>query len=208
MAAPLDIMMPAMIAYLSGRVAGVTSDSVVVDVGGVGYRVFVPGRDLAGLVEGDPAMLHTHLLVRESEVALFGALDRATLELFLLLLGVNGVGPRLALAMLSTWPADVLAGAIAAEDVAALTRVPGVGRKTAERVVVDLRGRLGAWSSAGGLPGGLGGPAPADVDVETALIALGYSAAEARRAVAAAAPDPTRPLEARVFAALRHLGGG
>jgi Holliday junction DNA helicase RuvA len=198
-----------MIAFLSGRVASVAPDSLVVDVGGVGYRVFVPGRDLGELVAGDPVTLHTHLLVRESEMALFGALDRSTLELFLMLITVNGVGPRLALAMLTTWPTDALAAAIVAEDVPALTRVPGVGRKTAERVVVDLRGRLGARSTEGGVPGVPGGgPARPDVDVETALVALGYSAAEARRAVAVAAPDPTLPLEARVFAALRHLGGG
>jgi Holliday junction DNA helicase RuvA len=198
-----------MIAFLSGRIAGVAADSVVVEVGGIGYRVFVPGRDLAGLVEGDPLTLHTHLLVRESEVALFGAPQRATLDMFQLLLSVNGVGPRLALAMLSAMAADALAGAIATEDVPALTRVPGVGRKTAERVVVDLRGRLGAWAGELGPPGGpTGGPALADVDVETALVALGYSAAEARRAVGAAATDRSLPLEARVFAALRYLGGG
>jgi Holliday junction DNA helicase RuvA len=195
-----------MIAYLAGRVAALTPDSVVVDVGGVGYRVYVPGSVLGGLAEGAPVTVHTHLVVRENELSLFGTADAASLSMFELLLTVNGVGPRLALAMLSTFSAEALATAIASEDLDALTRVSGVGRRTAQRVVLDLKGKLGAWADGPGVP--VSALAPADDEAVAALGALGYTAAEARRALAIAAPDPGAGVEARVFAALRHLGGG
>ncbi len=195
-----------MIALVRGTVAGLGPDHVVVDVGGVGYRVYVPGRVLAGLSAGDPLTLHTQLVVRENDLTLFGAPEQATMELFQLLLGVNGVGPRLALAMLSAYSAETLIQAIAAEDVAALTQVPGVGRKTAQRVVLDLKGRLAAWEPLAGplAPAALG----ADGDAVAALVGLGYSALEARQALAALDEVPGQTVEGQVLAALRRLGTG
>jgi Holliday junction DNA helicase RuvA len=199
-----------MIAFLQGRLAGMSADSVVIDVGGVGFRVFVPGPLVSQLgPEGTTVHLFTHLLVRENEFALYGAADRATLDLFQLLLTVNGVGPRLALAMLTTWPTPTLIQAIVTEDLATLTHVPGVGRKTAQRVVLDLKTRLEALSP---LPPGVEGLTSAltaeDGDALAALTALGYSTAEARRALATADLDPDVSVEVRIFAALRQLGGG
>jgi len=196
-----------MIASLRGQVAALTPDSVVVDVAGVGYRVFVPGPLVSGLALGGGVTLHTHLVVRENELALYGAGEPETLALFVQLLTVNGVGPRLAMAMLSAMPASTLAACIAAEDVVALTRVNGVGRKTAQRVVLDLKGKLSDFA-ADGSPIPAGALSAEDGEALAALAALGYSTAEARRALAAAGVDPDASVESRIFAALRTLGGG
>lgn len=192
-----------MIALVRGTVAGVGSDHVVVDVGGVGYRVHVPGPALAGLKLDERILLHTQLVVRENELTLYGAPEKATITLFNLLVSVNGVGPRLALAMLSAYAADALTRAIAAEDVAALTQVSGVGRKTAQRVVLDLKGRLAGWAPAeGGLPAAELG---SDGDAVAALMGLGYSAVEARQALAGLESADELSVEDQVLAALRRL---
>lgn len=198
-----------MIASLRGQVVAIAPDSVVVDVSGVGYRVFVPASAIAELGVGTAAFLYTHLVVRENEMALYGATEPEALTLFLQLLTVNGVGPRLALAMLSAMPAQALAEAIATEDVETLTRVNGVGRKTAQRVILDLRAKIEGWTTEGtGAVGAVTGLLPPDAEAVAALAALGYSMPEARRALASAGLDPAASVEARIFAALRVLGGG
>ena len=171
-----------MIARLTGRIDAVEPDAVVVDVGGVGLRVHVPAGVLAAAAVGDDLSLHTHLHVREAELALYGAPDAATLQLFLLVQTVSGIGPRVALAMLSTFDAATLEAAIAAEDVDALVGVPGVGRKIAQRLVLELKAKVGglapaAPGSGGGAGFAIAGP---QADAVAALTALGYTAAEAQ----------------------------
>ncbi|MGH2451687.1 MAG: Holliday junction branch migration protein RuvA [Candidatus Limnocylindria bacterium] len=185
-----------MIASLRGRVVARGTDHVVVDVGGVGYKVVVPrqpGRD--------EVHLHTHQVVREDGQFLFGFESREELALFELLIGVSGVGPRAAVAMLSVARAVDLAAAIAAGDAAALARAPGVGKKTAERVIVDLRGRVG------GLAGAAAGVLPSTDEAAAALQALGYTAAEASAALRAVPAAGEASTEDRLAAALRAAGG-
>ena len=193
-----------MIACLRGHVALVEPDAVVVDVGGVGYRVHVPTSLLAELgAEGTVVMLHTRLLVRENEMVLYGAADAETLRLFDALLSVTGVGPRLAMALLSTHDLLTLRRAIVAEDASLLTATPGVGRKTAGRIILELKARLAGEDLGGPLAGG---PSlPADDEALSALEALGYSRAEARRALGAAAVPSVATVEERLLAALRAL---
>lgn len=190
-----------MIASLRGQLQAVRAESLIIDVGGVGFQVFVPRAllDQPGHV-GQTITLHTHLAVRETELALYGFAAAEELELFAVLLGISGIGPRTALAALSVFSPETLRGIVAQGDATALTRIPGVGRKTAQRLVLDLRDRLGevttAWAPAA---------TPADTDVINALTALGYSVAEAQTAVANL-PAETSELDERILAALRYLG--
>jgi Holliday junction DNA helicase RuvA len=192
------------IARLHGRVLALEDDAVILDVGGVGFRVHVPTSLLADLgPEGATATLHTHLVVRENEWLLVGAADREAMSLFELLLGVGGVGPRVALALLSVTEPAALRQAIVDEDVAVITRAPGVGRRTAERIVLELRGRLEATDRTGLPSMPLSG---AQSDALEALVALGYSRGEARRALAQAQDVAEGAgVEERVMAALRTL---
>lgn len=194
-----------MIARLHGRVVGVEADSVVVDVGGVGYRVHVPASVLADLgPEGTTVTLHTLLVVRENEWLLVGAVERDAITLFSQLLGVGGVGPRAALALLSVLDPPALRRAVLEEDLDALTRAPGVGRKTAQRVVLELKSRFASEPGAALV----GGPSSAaDQEAIEALAALGYSVAEARKALAAADVPAEASVEDRILAALRSLSG-
>lgn len=201
-----------MIAYLRGPLLAVESDALVVDVQGVGYRVHAPSGVLAEAgVPGDEVALHTHLHVRESELTLYGCADRPSIQLFEALIGVNGIGPRLALAMLSTHATADIRAAVVAEDVDTLVAVPGVGKKTAQRVILDLKPKLEALPGAALPAGGAGTGFPtggAELDAIAALTALGYSAAEARRALAAADLPEDASAESRIRAALQGLGGG
>jgi Holliday junction DNA helicase RuvA len=168
---------------------------VVVEAAGVGYKVFVPRQP-----EGDDVALHTHHLVREDGQFLFGFGSREELALFEMLISVNGVGPKAALALLSvSRPAD-LAAAIAAGDAGALARAPGVGKKTAERLIVDLRGKVASIRD-GALPGG----PPVEDEAAAALIALGYTPTEA--ATVLRGIPRTATTEERVRAALRKAVG-
>ena len=148
-----------MISFLTGAVAGRGAGFALIDVHGVGFRLLMSGRSLAALpADGDPVTVHTHLHVREDELTMFGFANAQEREGFEELLGVNGVGPKVALAVLSAIAVDDLAAAVAAEDVALLSSVPGVGKKTAQRIIVDLADRLGtrvdlSGASAGGAAG-------------------------------------------------------
>jgi Holliday junction DNA helicase RuvA len=190
------------IASLSGMVAKVGKDSVVVLVGGVGFRVSVPQTILDGLAQpGQDVTLHTHLHVRENELALYGFGSEEDLTLFRLLLGVSGIGPKVALSVLSFLPADRLQSAIAQEDVVTLARVPGIGPKTAKKLVFDLKDKMAVEAM-------LGEPAPvltaADADLVAALTTLGYSVVEAQEAIRALPHEPL-PLEERVRLALVYF---
>jgi Holliday junction DNA helicase RuvA len=183
------------ISWLSGRVLASELGSLTLDVGGVGYLVHVPDRVVERVSAGSTMQLHTYLHVRDSELTLYGAEDRETMRWFQLLLGVNGVGPRLALAVLSTYSPQDLASRIETGDVDALVKVPGVGRKTAQRILLDVRGQVAVDDFA---------PADAADDALLALTGLGYTPAEAHAALREVGADS--PVEERIRAALQLLG--
>jgi len=176
------------IAQLRGQVAVRGVDEVVVDVGGVGLSVVVTARTAAGLAVGEECLLTTHLVVREDSLTLYGFVDAAEREVFRTVQTVSGIGPRLALTMLATLTADQIREAIASEDEAALTGVPGVGRKSAQRIIVDLKDKLGPPVVAGGTASTA--PATWRGQVSAALTGLGWSAGEAQSAVSAVAQQP------------------
>lgn len=177
-----------MIASVEGKVAAVRESSVVVTVGGFGLEVFAPRPTLERCAAGGPVRLETFLLVREDALTLFGFSDMDSLDLFKLLLSVSGVGPRLALALLSTLSGAGLARAISQGDAALLASAPGVGRKTAERLALELQARLPAHLKSSAGAGGTGsGQNPAVRDAVEALVALGYREGQVRAAVAALA---------------------
>lgn len=195
-----------MIASLRGEIRVRGPDFLVVDVGGVGFRVQVPASALEELGDvGDTVRLYTHLHVRDDALALYGFPTPEQLELFEALLGVSGVGPRLALSLLSSTSADTLRLAIEQEDVELLTRVPGVGRKTASRLILELKGRIDLTRV--GLPGRAPVP-PEQAELVEVLTSLGYTLAEAKEAIASL-PEEARgmPLEERLRLALRYFGG-
>jgi Holliday junction DNA helicase RuvA len=190
------------IASLRGTVAATGKDYVVLVVGGVGFQVSVPQTLLDGLSgPGQEVTLHTHLHVRENDLALFGCDSEEELALFRLLLGVSGIGPKVALSILSSLPPDQLQAAIAQEDVVMLARVPGIGPKTAKKLVFDLKDKIAVEVM-------VGEPRPvltdADADLIAALTTLGYSVAEAQEAIRALPPEPL-PLEERVRLALAYF---
>ena len=194
-----------MIASVEGSVGAVTPDSVVIEVGGIGYRVFAPPSVMASAVTGKPLKLHTYHLVREDQQALYGFRSVEELGFFNLLLTVNGVGPKVALAIVGSRPTPDLQLAIMQQDQAVLVSIPGIGRKLAERVIFELKEKVTAAGVAAstamkGAPAGEG-------EIVAALQALGYSLAEAREASRVALSDGSAgsSLEDRVKAALRSL---
>ncbi|MDQ3538757.1 MAG: Holliday junction branch migration protein RuvA [Actinomycetota bacterium] len=196
-----------MIALLRGSVAASSLGLVVVDVGGVGYQVHVPpGASVPAA--GTPVTLHTHLAVREDALTLYGFLDAGERGLFAAMLSVTGVGPKLALAAIGTLGADGLRRAVITEDVSALTVIPGVGKKSAQRMVLELREKLattgGEWlPAASTVPGAPGG---ARSDVRQALAGLGYAPGEVAAALETLPDDDGAKPEQLLRAALRALG--
>lgn len=192
-----------MISTLTGRIQSRTDDSLIVNVGGVGFRVRATGNTLANLgAIGSDVMLFTHLHVREDDLSLYGFATEDELHLFETLLTVSGIGPRVAMGVLSSAPADTLRVAIAQGNLEVLTALPGIGKKTAQRLVLELKGKVDVT----GL-GEVGELSPVDEDVMNALINLGYSAAESTRAVRSV-PTTVKTVEDRVRIALQYLGGG
>ena len=184
-----------MIAHLRGTVAAVAPDGAVIEVGGVGMRVQCTPGTLATLRPGEPALVATSLVVREDSLTLFGFGSDDERNVFELLQTASGVGPRLALAMLAVHSPNALRRAVSSEDLAALTMVPGIGKKGAERIVLELRDRLGPpgeTGAAGGLPGGRPPQVPQWRDqVQSGLVNLGWAARDADLAIAALAEDGT-----------------
>ena len=196
-----------MIGYLAGTVREVTSDTLILLVQGVGYELRVPLGVAQSLAPGASVELWVHTHVREEALMLYGfraARDRA---LFTTLIGLSGVGPKLALSIMSLLTPEQLAAAVAGENAVALTKVPGVGKKTAERLLIDLRDKLGAL----GITPDANAPAAVAKDEDAArataaLTSLGFDAARAGRAVAAAREGlPEADTRALVTAALRQL---
>lgn len=185
-----------MIAFVSGRVAALSPDGAVIEVGGVGLSVQCAPRTLAGLRLGEAAHLATSMVVREDSLTLYGFADEDERSVFELLQTASGVGPRLAQAMLAVHSPDALRRAVAAEDLAALTLVSGVGRKGAQRIVLELKDRLGAPRGTAARPQPhRGGPAWSE-QLQAALLSLGWAPREAEDAVAAVAPQAEQNLAA------------
>jgi Holliday junction DNA helicase RuvA len=194
------------IASVEGRVGAVAFDSIVIEVGGIGYRVFASPAILSTAAPGSTLKLHTYHLVREDQQALYGFRSADELGFFTLLLTVTGVGPKVALAIVGSRPTADLQLAILAQDQAVLVSIPGIGKKLAERVIFELKEKVAAAGIAASAGSGAGIGA-AESEVVGALQALGYSLAEAREASRIALSDSTigGTLEDRVKAALRSL---
>ncbi len=189
-----------MISFLEGEVAERSSTRVVVNVGGVGYEVLVAAPTVGRLPSvGRTARLYTRMQVRDDTMVLYGFASTEERALFDLLVTVTGIGPKVALSFLSVLSPDALRRAVVSGDVAALTVVPGVGKKVAQRVVLDLKDKLGGEGVA------LEGPM---ADVREALLGLGLTPQEASDALATLPADGDRPVEELLREALRHVGRG
>jgi Holliday junction DNA helicase RuvA len=178
------------IAFVSGRVAALAPDAAVVEVGGVGMSVQCTPGTLARLRVGEPAHLPTSLVVREDSLTLYGFADDDERTVFELLQTASGVGPRLAQAMLAVHGPDALRQAVATEDLAALTQVPGIGRKGAQRIVLELKDRLGAVRGTSAAAASIGPSSAGWADqLHAALLGLGWSGREVDEAVSVAVPE-------------------
>jgi len=188
------------ISFLAGEVAEKGAGRVVLSVGGVGYEVMIPGSSAAALPPvGRPARLHTRLQVRDDAIVLYGFGSADERALFDLLITVTGVGPKVALSFLSALSPDALRRAVLSGDAAALTIVPGVGKKVAQRVLLDLKDKLGGDVVI------VEGPL---ADVREALLSLGLSPQEASEAMAGLGTDGERPPEELLRLALQRVGKG
>src|SRR6202163_2494039 len=174
-----------MIAHLRGKLLAKHPNQAIVETGGVGYDVTITiptFSDLPGI--GSEVSLHIHIHVREDQIALYGFLRPAEKQLFEKLITVSGIGPKLAITILSGMPADEMVGAIRGNDIVRLTRIPGIGKKTAERMVLELRDKLPAPAGASEMSARLA--SPVEEDVISALVNLGYQRAAADKALLAA----------------------
>ena len=190
-----------MISRLRGRIENIADDHIIVDIGPMGLTVFTPADQLVSYQVGQPVALFTHLHVREQELTLFGFATEEDMDLFLVLLGVSGVGPKLALSILSTLPPDTIRMAVANDEPALLTRVPGIGTKSAKKILFHLKDKMGVpeFEGIGSVP-----ITDEDTEVIEALTSLGYSIVEAQRAVQGVPKDVTG-VEDRLRAALAQL---
>ncbi|MBL1089568.1 Holliday junction branch migration protein RuvA [Streptomyces sp. NPDC001739] len=178
-----------MIAFVSGPVAALAPDAAVVEVGGIGMAVQCTPNTLSGLRVGEPARLATSLVVREDSLTLYGFADDDERQTFELLQTASGVGPRLAQAMLAVHSPDALRLAVATGDEKALTAVPGIGKKGAQKLLLELKDRLGEPVGSRRPAAAAAGPAGWRDQLQAALIGLGYATREADEAVAAVAPQ-------------------
>ena len=205
-----------MIGQIRGTLIARQAPEILVDVGGIGYEIQVPMTTLYQLPEpGQPVTLLTHFVVREDAQQLFGFAESADRRLFRELIKVSGVGPRLALTLLSGMDAADFARCLQRDDSAALVALPGVGRKTAERLMVEMRDKAGDWlddlspesaAQAGTSKAGAHG-SDQRVEAEQALVTLGYKLTEAAKLIAAADAAPETPSEELIRLALRIAGG-
>lgn len=190
-----------MIASLTGVVAQIDEEGIVVEVGGVGLYVQVPAPLRDGLRRGETIKLHTYLVVRQDALALYGFETAEGREFFTMLIGVNGVGPRLGLAMLSTLNTDAIRRAVFSEQAEVFSRVPGVGKKTAEKIMFFLKDKVTAVE---GLEP-IAAASEVDTEVVDALTALGYSVVEAQAALQSIPKDAPDDVETRLRLALQYF---
>ena len=193
-----------MIASLHGKLESLGSDWAIINVGGVGFQVYMPTSSLSTLgTIGKEVQLYTHLHLREDNATLYGFTSADELRLFQTLISVSGLGPKLALAMLSAMSVEKLTMAIVTGSVDLLTIVPGIGKKVAERLILELKDKIGAGLIA--TPAAQ--LAQENTDVLAALTSLGYSVSEASRAVASLPPSSDLSLEEKIKQALQYFGG-
>ena len=190
-----------MIATLRGEISQIEETALILEVGGVGLRVFVPAPVRTRAKVGESAFLFTHLVVREDALTLYGFESQAERELYNILLGVDGVGPKVALAVLSTLTVDAIQRAIFADESEILGRVPGVGKKTAQKMAIHLKDKLKPTDALAGVA------AMADYDSEVlaALTALGYSVVEAQSAIQSLPKDAPKDVEERLRVTLQYF---
>ncbi len=193
-----------MIASVHGTVLRIGTSRVVIDVGGIGLSIFATPTTLSGLREGNTVTLFTSLVVREDSLSLFGFADEDERETFDILQGVSGVGPKLALAVLSVHAPDALRAAVASEDAAALQRVSGIGKKGAQRLLLELGNKLGP--ATGTIPA-VSVPKASESDVVDELVGLGWPERDARAAYeSAAASEPDASVALLLRSSLQILG--
>jgi len=192
-----------MIASIQGQVAQVNKDSIVVLVGGVGVEVFVSANALNS-AQSDSIFLHTRLIVREDSLTLYGFVVEAERDVFDTLIKINGVGPRLAITILGTLSIDNLRNAVLSERAEMLTRVPGIGKKTAQKILIELKDKLPVGLDA--VP--VEGFDNVNSDVMDALIALGYSVVEAQTAIQSLPSDAPDDVNERIRLSLQYFDSG
>lgn len=205
-----------MIGYIKGIVDEIRENMILLDHSGMGYQIFMPAANLMDdLQTGDEVKVYTYLSVREDALQLFGFLTKDDEEVFELLLGVSGIGPKGALGVLSAMSADELRFAVLADDAGTISKAPGIGKKTAQKLILELKDKFAlddafekklahsTEAAAASPAGGKGGKE--EKDAIDALVALGYSSSEAMRAVRKADPDGTLNSEAILKAALKFL---
>ena len=190
-----------MIVQIQGEVVHAAEDRLIIKIGGIGIQVFTPPSISRQRLPGDMVFLHTHLVVREDGWSLYGFETIIEREYFILLLGVNGIGPRLALMTLSTLSVDIIRKALLSEQADILARVPGLGKKTAQKIILHLQGRVGE-------PGEFQGAVPitnVDAEVLEALTGLGYSVVEGQTAIQSLPRDSGQDVEERLRLALQFF---
>jgi Holliday junction DNA helicase RuvA len=190
-----------MIATLRGEITQIEDNAIIVETGGIGLRVFVPAPLRTRMQVGQATLLYTHLVVREDAWTLYGFETRTDRDLFILLLGVDGVGPRTALAVMSGASMDVIQRAVFGDDPDLLGRVPGVGRKTAQKIALYLKDRLKPADTLQAVAA----MSDADSEVLAALVALGYSVVEAQTAIQSLPKDAPEDVEERLRLALQQF---
>lgn len=190
-----------MIATLRGEVTQVEDNALIVEIGGVGLRVFVPAPLRARLKAGDAVLLYTHLVVREDALTLYGFESPSDRDLFNMLLGVDGVGPKVSLSVLSTLTLDTVQRAVFNEESEVLSRVPGVGKKTSQKIVLYLHDRLKPADALARIAA----LSDQDSEVLAALTALGYSVVEAQTALQSLPKDAPQDVEERLRMALQYF---
>jgi Holliday junction DNA helicase RuvA len=190
-----------MIATLRGEIAQIEDTALIVEVGGVGLRVFVPAPLRTRVKTGEAAFLFTHLVVREDALTLYGFESQADRDLFNMLLGVDGVGPKVALSVLSSMTLDAVQRAVFADEAELLSRVPGVGKKTAQKMALHLKDKLKPLDALKQVAA----MSDADTEVLAALTALGYSVVEAQSAIQSIPKDASKDAEDRLRIALQYF---
>ena len=190
-----------MIATLHGEIQHKEENALIIDLGGVGLRVFAAKSLIESLKIGEKTFLFTHLIVRENELSLYGFETAEERQLFLTLLGVDGVGPKVALSVLSTLSLDAVQRAVFSEEPELLSRVPGIGKKTAQKIVLYLQDRLKPTDTLGRIAS----MSDTDSEVLAALTALGYSVVEAQTAIQAIPKDAPGGVEERLRVALGYF---
>lgn len=206
-----------MIGYIKGTIEEIETDCIYVDRDGIGFRILVPGSCLDGrLHEGDYVKIFTYMNVKEDAITLFGFLTKDDLHVFKLLLGVNGVGPKAALGILSALTPDTLRFAVLSDDAAAIAKAPGIGKKTAQKLILELKDKFSLEEAfekklaatelaATAQPAKGQGSKEAESDAVQALVALGYSGTEALQAVKKVGADETMDSEAILKMALKYI---